>query len=253
MAEGRPITATQMGIDLDTEGNISIIKTPNMRLVDMARQGLDAMIADERNDITGRLSARGVALSKVRQAYVGEIETLDRSGLYKKGREIWGGYSKSLDSVRLGRTIFQRPPPEIAEEFSKLSPSDKEFYRIGVADMVKERMAKTGLSGDEAKALIKNPWMRDQLKPIFKSSKDFEEFVDSVMQERLMFETKQMALGGSQTAARRGGGYWWYGKYGNGRLAWCGATGASDRITLLSHRTCRHNRIQNLSGYWFKT
>ena len=49
LAEGRPITASQMGVDIDTQGNIKLLSTPNMRLLDMGKQGLDAMIADNLN------------------------------------------------------------------------------------------------------------------------------------------------------------------------------------------------------------
>ena len=202
LAEGRPITSTQMGIDVDVDGNVKLIATPNMRLLDMAKQGLDAMIADERNEITGRLSARGVALNKMRDAYVNTIDDLDTTGTYKKARETWGGYSQSLDALRNGRTIFNKPPAEIENEVSKLSAGNQEFYRLGVADVIRERLAKTGLNGDEAKALIKNPWIRDQLRPIFKSNNDFDDFVNSVTHESMMFKTKQDMLGGSQTAMR---------------------------------------------------
>lgn len=202
LAEGRPITATQMGVDVDVEGNVKLVSAPNMRLLDMAKQGMDAMIADERNPITGRLSARGVALNEMKRAYVKTIDDLDKSGTYKKAREAWGGYSASLDALKNGRTIFQKAPAEIESELKGLSPADQEFYRLGVADMVRERLAKVGLNSDEAKALIKNPWMRDQLRPIFKSNKDFDDFVNAISHESMMFGTKQATLGGSQTAGR---------------------------------------------------
>lgn len=202
LAEGRSITTTQLGVDLDTEGNIKLVKGPNMRLLDMAKQGLDAMIADERNDITGRLSARGVALDRLRRAYVDEIDSLDTAGVYAKARKAWAGYSASLDSVKLGRSVFGQSPEENAAAVSRLSGPNLEFYRIGVADMLRERLAKTGLSGDEAKALIKNPWMRDQLRPAFKSLDDYNSFIDAVTAENSMFEMKRAVLGGSQTAER---------------------------------------------------
>ena len=83
-----------------------------------------------------------------------------------------------------------------------MSPSEREFARIGLADLMKERLGKTGFSGDEAKSLIKNPWMRDQMKPFFKTEADFNNFVDAVTAERNMFETGRKVLGGSDTAGR---------------------------------------------------
>lgn len=202
LAEGRPFNPTQMGIDLDAEGNIKIIAAPNMRVLHMGKMGLDAMIADERNEITGRLSQRGVALERVRQAYLHEIDSLDTTGIYKQARGAWEGRSKSLDAIREGRTVFNNSPEENAATFAKLSPADQEFYRIGVADILRERLAKTGLSGDEAKSIIKNPWVRDQLKTVFRSPKEFDAFVDSVAAESRMFSRNVSIRRGSQTAER---------------------------------------------------
>jgi len=203
VAEGRPISTTQLGVDLDIEGNIKMLGTPNMRLLDMGKRGLDAMIADERNEITGRLTAKGVALDQVRRAYVRELDALDTKGIYKKARDAWAGHSASMDAIRLGRSVFSSmSPEEIAAEVGKLSEANKAFYRIGVADRLKEQLAKTGLHGDEAKALIKNPWMRDKLRPAFRTSEDFERFVNAVTEETQMFETGRKILGGSQTGER---------------------------------------------------
>lgn len=202
LAEKRPFNPTQMGVDLDTQGNVKIISAPNMRALHMAKMGLDAMIADERDQITGRLSQRGVALEKVRQAYLEEIDGLDRSGIYRQAREAWQGRSKSLDAVRAGRGVFDNSPEENAAEFAKLSGSDQEFYRIGVADKLREQMAKAGLNGNEAMVLLKNQWTREQVRPIFRSENDFSEFVNAVNVERQMFIKESRTRFGSQTAER---------------------------------------------------
>jgi hypothetical protein len=73
LAENRPFDPHQMGINLDTEGNIQIIQAPNMRVLHMGKMGLDAMIAAERNEITGRLSQRGVALDRTARPSAHEL------------------------------------------------------------------------------------------------------------------------------------------------------------------------------------
>lgn len=205
LAQNRPFNPTQLGVDLDAQGEIVMRGVPNMRVVDMGKQGLDAMIADERNEITGRLSSRGVALEQVRRAYLNEIDGLDRVGTYRNARAAWAGYSQSLDAVRAGRTIFQNSPDEIAAQLAQMaerSPGNLEFYRLGVADVLRERLAKAGLTSDEGKQIIKNQWLRDQLRPVFRSEADFNAFVKSVTDESAMFGTRRNVLGGSQTAGR---------------------------------------------------
>jgi hypothetical protein len=202
LAEGRPFDPTQMGVDLDAEGNIRMLRTPNMRVLHMGKMGLDAMIADERNEITGRLSQRGVALDRVRRAYLQEIDGLDQQGVYRNARALWEGPSASMDAIRAGRGIFTSSPDEIAHEFGQMTPANQEFYRLGVADMIRERLLKTGFSGNDANAIIKNPWMREQLRPIFRTDADFNSFVQGVTNESRMFGTKAETLGGPQTAKR---------------------------------------------------
>lgn len=202
LAEGRPFNPTMMGVDLDQEGNIKLIRTPNMRVLDMAKQGLDAMIAEQRNEITGRLSSLGVALDKVRRSYVKELDALDKNGVYKKARESWGGYSAALDAVRAGQTAFSNTPQENASLLNAATENEREFMRVGLADKLRERLGKTGFGADESKALIKNPWMRDQIMPFFKSEADFNRFVEAVTNENIMAQTKNRLLRGSETAER---------------------------------------------------
>ena len=97
-----------MGADVGIDGSIQHGGKPNLLVLDMAKQGLDAMIADERHELTGRLSKQGLALTELKKAFVDEIDRLDTSGAYKKARQTWQGYSASMDAIRLGRTAFAR-------------------------------------------------------------------------------------------------------------------------------------------------
>ena len=204
VAEDRPLSTTQMGVDLDMLGNIKILDKPNMRLLDMAKRGLDAMISDERDEISGRLSAKGVALDKMRKAYVETLDGLDKSGTYKKARETWGGYSKAMDAVKLGRAAFGQSEEDNAAIIKDMSPSEREFARIGLADILREKVGKTGFKGDEAKSLFKSPWMQQAIRPFFQSRAEAEAFIDAVTAEKEMFETGNEVFGGSKSAQRLG-------------------------------------------------
>ena len=115
------------------------------------------MIADERNPLTGRLSQRGVALDQFRRAYLGELDNLDNSGTYAAARGAWAGPSASMDAVRAGQAVLNKGPEEIAGEFGRLSPGDREFYRLGAADTLKEKLAKTGMEGRRIQADHRQP------------------------------------------------------------------------------------------------
>jgi hypothetical protein len=203
LAENREFAPLGMGVDLDAEGNIKILQKPSLRVLDMAKRGLDAMVAKERNEVTGRLSDLGRELERVRKTFVKEIDALDTKGIYKAARDAWSGPSGSIDAMNAGHSIFEAKPEETAALFESLSPSDQEFFRVGVADKIQERLFKVGVGGDEAKALIKNPWTRKQLAPVFRSEQEADQFLNSVAAESRMFETKYATIKNSLTAARR--------------------------------------------------
>ena len=205
VTHNRPFDPTTLGVDLDQEGNVAFRTAPNMRVLDAAKRGLDSMVADERNPITGRLSQRGVSLDQFRRAYLGELDGLDKSGAYAAARASWAGPSASMDAVRAGQAVLNRRPEEIAADVTRLrqtSPGDLEFYRLGAADAIKEKIAKTGMGGDEAKRLVGNQYTQQQLRPLFDSQPDYDRFINSVTAENRMFETRQHLVGGSQTAER---------------------------------------------------
>jgi hypothetical protein len=110
-----------------------------------------------------------------------------------------------MDAVRAGQSVLNRRPEEIAADAARLrqsSPGDLEFYKLGAADSLKEKIAKTGMGGDEAKRLIGNQYTQQQLRPLFDTHQDYDRFINSVTAENRMFETRRRLIGGSETAER---------------------------------------------------
>ena len=50
---------------------------------------------------------------------------------YQQALDAFSGPSNSISAVREGQNIFNKEPDEIAAEMARLSPSDREFYRLG--------------------------------------------------------------------------------------------------------------------------
>jgi hypothetical protein len=202
LAEGRAFNPSTLGVDLDVEGNIKLVKAPNMHVLHIGKKGLDAMVEANRDELTGRLNSMGVALDKARRAYVEEIDSLDKTGAYARARAAWGGRTESIGAVREGQAIFRRSPEEVRATFDQLSAGDKEFFKVGVADTLRQRLADVGIQADEAKQIFKSRGARDRLRPIFKSDAEYNKFADAVDAELRMFRTNVATRGGSQTAER---------------------------------------------------
>jgi hypothetical protein len=201
LAKGEPFNPTEYAITgTDEQGQPIVGKVPNMRLLNAAKKGMDAAIEENQDKITGRLNEDGRAIDMVRRSFLNELDRLNPD--YKAAREYWSGESRSMSAVTWGRSILARSPEENAAEFAQMTDGEKEFAKIGAADLIRERILKSGVSGDEAKAIIKSEWAKQQLRPLFKSNDEFNRFIDSVTRERQMFETKRQVMGGSQTAER---------------------------------------------------
>lgn len=202
-AEGRAFNPTEYAIvGTNGAGEPIVGKVPNMRLLASAKEGLDGILESKemRDELTGRLTKEGVSVDKVRRALLKELK--EANPKYAQALDSWAGHSQSMQAIRYGRRVFNENPEEIAAEVSQMSSSEKEFAKLGVADIVRERVLKTGFGGDEAKAIIRSEWGKMQLRPFFKSDSEFNSFVKAVTDERNMFETKTALVKGSQTAER---------------------------------------------------
>ena len=107
-----------------------------------------------------------------------------------------------MDAVRAGQGLLSKSPEEVSAEFERLHPGDQEFYRLGAADALKEKLAKTGMGGDESKRIIGNQFTQRQIRPLFDGQGDYDRFINAVTAENRMYETRFNTLRGSQTAGR---------------------------------------------------
>jgi hypothetical protein len=198
---------TEYAMVPDGNGGFMVGKVPNMRLLDAAKKGMDAIIGEERGP-DGRLSMRGRAVDAVRRDLLNELDTINPD--YAKARAAWSGPSASIDAANWGRSVARAlgsdrhgfSDEEIADYARGLNPNDMEFARYGLADGLLAKIKTSGFGGDEAKRIIRSEWSKGQLKPFFRTEKDYENFVESVGIERGMFDTRQEVMKGSQTAAR---------------------------------------------------
>lgn len=201
------------GADLN-DPNLVLKKTPTLRILDAAKRGLDSILQgggeEIRHPITGRLTQRGMRIEQMRGALVDDLDrlTTDKSGqsFYKAARDAWAGPSRSIDMMARGRSFIKDGGAEETQTFfNKLSESEKEFYRIGVAKQLREMIETSADEANKAKKIFGSDAMRTKLEAIFPTRKAFNEFRKSVLLEMERSNTKQTVVGGSQTAKRLAG------------------------------------------------
>lgn len=202
-AANRPFNIHEYAIIGGTPEEPIIGKVPNMKLIAMAKEGLDSLLLNDkgmRDEKTGRLTKEGLSVDALRRAVLTEVDRLNPD--WKDARDTWAGPSRQMDMVLWGEKVFKRSPDENVADLKDMTKSEKEFARIGAGDMLRMRMLDTGFKGDEAKSILKSEGAKMRLRPLFDSDKDFNEFVNAVTDERTMFENRFEKLGGSHSAQR---------------------------------------------------
>jgi hypothetical protein len=201
--ENRPFKPKEYAVvGEDAAGDPIVGAVPNMKLMAVAKEGLDAMLESEtyKDPLTGRLNKAGRAVKILRDGMLNELDRLNPS--YKPARDKWAGDSALIAAVRDGKNFHKQSPEEIREWFDNASDSEKSFYRIGASDTMRDDLQRRVFAGDPSKAIINSPRARNQLLPMFRSAEDATKFLDQVKRARTMFNTPVEVLGNSKTAAR---------------------------------------------------
>lgn len=201
----RPFNPHEYAITgFDESGNPVVGKVPNMRLLAVAKEGLDAIIESPqmKNPLTGKPTKSGLSYIALRDGLVAELDRLNPS--YKIAREQWAGDTTSIRALDEGRHAFDAKwftPEELASHVASLSDSDRQFFILGVADKLKDRLYRAVDSADKGR-IINNEDTRMRVRPLFGTDEEATKFLDAIERERTMKTTPQRLYGGSQTAER---------------------------------------------------
>lgn len=203
ISEGRSFKDSDYSITgTDEKGDPIVGAVPTMKSLAVAKEGLDAKILEMVDPNTHRPTKAGLSLKKFRNAFVDELDTLNPR--YKAARDVWAGPSQSMEAIRDGRQHFSRPESneQLKAEFDALSPSEKEFYRMGAAEAKVDQVERAPDASDKSKRVINTERDRKRFRILFDNDKQAENFITSVARKRAAFETKMAIKGGSQTAGR---------------------------------------------------
>lgn len=101
-----PFNPTDYAIkDFDAAGDPIIGTTPNMRTLNVVKKGLDAMVSDAQDPITGRLSEEGRAVDGVRRAFLTKLDQINPD--YSAARQAWAGPTQTQEAFNKGLNIFR--------------------------------------------------------------------------------------------------------------------------------------------------
>ncbi|MFB9952026.1 glycoside hydrolase family 104 protein [Rhizobium puerariae] len=149
LAEGKAFNPTEYAITgVDAAGNPVVGSVPNMRTLNVVKKGLDEMVEAAKNPTTGKLSEEGVAIDKVRRAFLGELDSINSD--YAAARGAWAGPSKAREAFTKGLGLFSNgtgkaalgnTPEQISAWIKKASPDELAALKLGARSSLEQQMA----------------------------------------------------------------------------------------------------------------
>lgn len=202
LAEGVPFKPVDYAITgFNAAGDPIIGGVPNMRTLNVAKKGIDALIGDMKNPITGKLTEEGRATDMVRRAFLEEIDRWNPE--YKQARSIWGGFAKLKEALDFGQNdAFNLSPQAVKKSFKEMSEAERRAARIGIADAMRKRIDGAGFTNNAILKIFSNRQNTGVLREAFPDTKSFGEFRKAIFAEARKRSTYEAVKGNSTTAAQ---------------------------------------------------
>lgn len=122
------------------DGVRTIVGDYTVKDVDLIKRGLDRIIENNTDAITGKANSEARRATTLKNAIVGEVDKL--SPEYAQARSAWAGPSAVMEAMRAGQRLFNERAEITARDIAKLGQSEKEGFLIGALDAVSQRIGR---------------------------------------------------------------------------------------------------------------
>ena len=211
---------------------------PDMAAWDRMKQGIDRLIDQETDAVTGRVSPKGRDLSMLKRELVSELDDINPA--YREAREVFAGDEAIQNAMRDGERFLTMKTREVKSAMDGATESEKQAFLAGAMEAIREKMgrAKSGdigefrflETGNVQKKLRSifpgsTPEVRKKMRQNFpegkvgdkafersmreidrEGDKQMAELMRTLNRERTFASTQGGLIGGSQTALRTASG-----------------------------------------------
>jgi len=193
IAKARTIAANErrnpeaMGFRLDADGSVVLEPTVPMTLtsagkeggapiqqpgytmqaLDQAKQGMDDVLEQYRNPITGKLdlTPAGRAENDVRASFLSELDTLNPA--YGKARAAYAGPMELRDALAAGKEAVRQSPREVQVVTGRSSPAELEQMRLGYRVGLNDRANDMRYSSNPFEGVLGTPAAEQRLSSVY--------------------------------------------------------------------------------------
>ncbi|MBP2311877.1 hypothetical protein [Azospirillum soli] len=201
LAANKPFNPTDLAVTgFNEAGDPLLSGVPNMRTLNVIKKGLDNILEGYRDRTTGRLALdeKGRAIDAVRRAFLSELDGANPH--YAAARRAWAGPTQARDAMTKGRDFVAMDAADIRKLVGGLPEGDREFYRIGVAQALRDRLYRdTAQPGQNAALRVSGEGLNEKLAAAL-GKDEAEALLARVKAEKDMTEVRNAIRTGSRTA-----------------------------------------------------
>jgi len=189
--------------DFDAAGDPIFAAVPNMRTLQAGKIGLDKMVEEHTDPVTGRMTQMGAAINNVRKAFLTKLN--DYNPAYAEANAAYAGPARAREAIADGAEMATRGrAADNLEAFGKLAPLEQQGARIGYADALNQQIER-GAQGVNAARRFTSDKAQAELPALSLFNGPYRPGQADTLSQRLgremdMFETRRIATGGSRTA-----------------------------------------------------
>lgn len=178
------------------------VPTYTTQTLDYAKRGMDDILEEQRNQITGRLvlDEAGRAQNGVRSELLREVDRLNPS--YGQARAAYAGPAAERDALALGRDALRMSPEDVQVAAGRLTPSQRSQFGLGYRTELSSQIDNRVDGADKVGALIGTPRKRAALAAAMGETQGLTRFNQRLSAEQAANETYRAVATGSATAGR---------------------------------------------------
>lgn len=165
------------------------------------KQGLDALIEAETDALTGKMTARGGALAKLKSQWNDTI--VAQNDDYAKANAAFADRAVLRESYTMGSKFNTIPEKELVRRVGKMTAAERQALKAGVITRVQEMASGTTDATNFVKTVFGSPQRRMALRLAFDDPKAFEKFEKFIAVQTDKVRTTNKVMGNSATVERQ--------------------------------------------------
>jgi tryptophan 2,3-dioxygenase len=168
----------------------------NTELLHQMKIGLDSVIEKETDNLTGKMTKYGGAVTQVKKEFNNLIKYYNKdyaaaNAQFAESAGLQSSYKKGLDYMKID-------VKELESKLKKMNPAEKEAFRVGMLSQIKDKLS-TFKGTDFTNSVFKSQRQQEALRFAFDSPAKYKEFANQVKAQAELMKTYNRVRGGSKT------------------------------------------------------